>query len=234
MYAAGRRGKQWRKVKPVHTLDLVVLAVEWGSGRRRGWLSNLHMGALDADGVPVMVGKTFKGMTDETARVADGALPRPRDAIATTTSCSSVPSRWSRSRSTARRRRPAIPAAWRCASRGCGATARQGPRRGRLARRRPGPPPPRPPLNTAAARTRLRSGRHRPRRVPSSAPLPNSTPYGPARAPSHSEFGEGGRPVRGGRRPDRGRRLRSRRPARRPRRRRLGWSTSAPEPGPPR
>jgi DNA ligase-1 len=65
-YAAGRRGKQWRKVKPVHTLDLVVLAVEWGSGRRRGWLSNIHMGALDADGVPVMVGKTFKGMTDET------------------------------------------------------------------------------------------------------------------------------------------------------------------------
>ena len=66
VYAAGRRGKQWRKVKPVHTLDLVVLAVEWGSGRRRGWLSNIHMGALDADGVPVMVGKTFKGMTDET------------------------------------------------------------------------------------------------------------------------------------------------------------------------
>ena len=67
-YAAGRRGKQWRKVKPVHTLDLVVLAVEWGSGRRRGWLSNIHMGALDADGTPVMVGKTFKGMTDETLK----------------------------------------------------------------------------------------------------------------------------------------------------------------------
>jgi DNA ligase-1 len=64
-YAAGRRGKSWRKVKPVHTLDLVVLAVEWGSGRRRGWLSNLHLGALDADGTPVMVGKTFKGLTDE-------------------------------------------------------------------------------------------------------------------------------------------------------------------------
>lgn len=65
-YAAGRRGKQWRKVKPVHTLDLVVLAVEWGSGRRRGWLSNLHLGALDpASGQPVMVGKTFKGLTDE-------------------------------------------------------------------------------------------------------------------------------------------------------------------------
>jgi DNA ligase-1 len=64
-YDAGRRGKAWRKIKPVHTLDLVVLAVEWGSGRRRGWLSNLHLGALDDDGTPVMVGKTFKGLTDE-------------------------------------------------------------------------------------------------------------------------------------------------------------------------
>lgn len=64
-YAAGRRGRAWRKVKPVHTLDLVVLAVEWGSGRRRGVLSNLHLGALGPDGVPVMVGKTFKGLTDE-------------------------------------------------------------------------------------------------------------------------------------------------------------------------
>lgn len=68
-YAAGRRGKQWRKVKPVRTLDLVVLAVEWGSGRRTGWLSNLHLGALDdrpdAPAPFVMLGKTFKGMTDE-------------------------------------------------------------------------------------------------------------------------------------------------------------------------
>lgn len=64
-YAAGRRGKQWRKIKPVHTLDLVVIAVEWGSGRRRGWLSNLHLGALDPSSrQPVMVGKTFKGLTD--------------------------------------------------------------------------------------------------------------------------------------------------------------------------
>ena len=53
------------KVKPVKTLDLVVLAVEWGSGRRQGWLSNLHLGARDPDGGFVMVGKTFKGMTDE-------------------------------------------------------------------------------------------------------------------------------------------------------------------------
>ena len=64
-YAAGRRGAAWRKIKPVHTLDLVVLAVEWGSGRRRGLLSNLHLGALDDTGTPVMVGKTFKGLTDE-------------------------------------------------------------------------------------------------------------------------------------------------------------------------
>ncbi len=64
-YEAGRRGKSWRKVKPVHTLDLVVLAVEWGSGRRQGWLSNLHLGARGADGQMVMVGKTFKGLTDE-------------------------------------------------------------------------------------------------------------------------------------------------------------------------
>jgi DNA ligase-1 len=65
-YAAGRRGAGWIKVKPRHTLDLVVLAVEWGHGRRRGWLSNLHLGARDADtGGFVMLGKTFKGLTDE-------------------------------------------------------------------------------------------------------------------------------------------------------------------------
>ncbi len=66
-YEAGRRGKAWRKVKPVHTFDLVVLAAEWGSGRRRGWLSNIHLGARDGDEF-VMVGKTFKGMTDEMLR----------------------------------------------------------------------------------------------------------------------------------------------------------------------
>jgi DNA ligase-1 len=64
-YEAGRRGAAWRKVKPSHTLDLVVLAVEWGSGRRKGWLSNLHLGARDPDGGFVMLGKTFKGLTDE-------------------------------------------------------------------------------------------------------------------------------------------------------------------------
>ncbi len=66
VYAAGRRGRSWQKIKPVHTFDLVVLAAEWGSGRRRGWLSNIHLGARDpAGGPPIMVGKTFKGMTDE-------------------------------------------------------------------------------------------------------------------------------------------------------------------------
>jgi ATP-dependent DNA ligase I len=65
-YAAGRRGAGWIKVKPRHTLDLVVLAVEWGHGRRQGWLSNLHLGARDPEtGGWVMLGKTFKGLTDE-------------------------------------------------------------------------------------------------------------------------------------------------------------------------
>jgi len=70
-YAAGRRGSSWVKVKPVHTYDLVVLAVEWGSGRRHGMLSNIHLGARDPEGEFVepggfvMVGKTFKGLTDK-------------------------------------------------------------------------------------------------------------------------------------------------------------------------
>ena len=71
-YEAGRRGSSWRKVKPVYTFDLVVLAVEWGHGRRVGWLSNLHLGARSTDPDDtasfVMVGKTFKGLTDELLR----------------------------------------------------------------------------------------------------------------------------------------------------------------------
>jgi len=69
-YDAGRRGAGWLKVKPVHTLDLVVLAVEWGSGRRKGWLSNIHLGARNPEDPKsfVMVGKTFKGMTDDILR----------------------------------------------------------------------------------------------------------------------------------------------------------------------
>jgi DNA ligase-1 len=64
-YDAGSRGAAWLKIKQVHRLDLIVLAAEWGSGRRRGWLSNLHLGARDPSGGFVMLGKTFKGMTDE-------------------------------------------------------------------------------------------------------------------------------------------------------------------------
>jgi len=83
-YGAGRRGGDWIKVKPRHTLDLVVLAAEWGHGRRHGWLSNLHLGARDpATGGMVMLGKTFKGLTDallawQTARLLELAdPPRP-------------------------------------------------------------------------------------------------------------------------------------------------------------
>jgi DNA ligase-1 len=66
-YEAGRRGAGWLKLKPAPTLDLVVLAAEWGNGRRKGWLSNLHLGARDPEtGTFVMLGKTFKGLTDET------------------------------------------------------------------------------------------------------------------------------------------------------------------------
>ena len=80
-YAAGRRGKSWLKVKPVLTFDLVVLAAEWGYGRRSGLLSNLHLGARDPDGRfggPggfVMVGKTFKGLTDATLRWQTAHFP---------------------------------------------------------------------------------------------------------------------------------------------------------------
>ncbi|WP_053851907.1 ATP-dependent DNA ligase [Streptomyces sp. NRRL B-24085] len=78
-YSAGRRGASWLKVKPVHTLDLVVLAAEWGHGRRTGRLSNLHLGARTADGGYAMLGKTFKGMTDamlawQTERLQELAL----------------------------------------------------------------------------------------------------------------------------------------------------------------
>ncbi|MHC4305414.1 MAG: ATP-dependent DNA ligase [Planctomycetota bacterium] len=74
-YEAGARGASWLKVKRTHTLDLVVLAAEWGHGRRRGWLSNLHLGARDpATGGFVMLGKTFKGMTDDTLEWQTGRL----------------------------------------------------------------------------------------------------------------------------------------------------------------
>jgi DNA ligase-1 len=65
-YVAGQRGFHWLKIKPAKTLDLVILAAEWGHGRRKGWLSNLHLGARDPEsGQFIMLGKTFKGLTDE-------------------------------------------------------------------------------------------------------------------------------------------------------------------------
>ena len=88
-YGAGRRGSEWIKVKPRHTLDLLVLAAEWGHGRRQGWLSNLHLGARDpATGGTVMLGKTFKGLTDalltwQTERLLDLADPPPDRASGT-------------------------------------------------------------------------------------------------------------------------------------------------------
>jgi DNA ligase-1 len=78
----GRRGAGWVKVKPVHTLDLVILAVERGNGRRSGWLSNIHLGARDPqgrfgpEGGFVMLGKTFKGLTDDMLRWQSAELPR--------------------------------------------------------------------------------------------------------------------------------------------------------------
>ena len=84
-YLAGKRGAAWKKIKPVHTLDLVVLAAEWGHGRRTGWLSNLHLGARDGEEF-VMLGKTFKGMTDEmlrwqTKRLLELELRRTRHTV---------------------------------------------------------------------------------------------------------------------------------------------------------
>lgn len=74
-YEAGRRGQSWLKLKQAHTLDLLVLAAEWGSGRRKGWLSNLHLGAIDvSSGQPVMLGKTFKGLTDQLLKWQTEAL----------------------------------------------------------------------------------------------------------------------------------------------------------------
>ena len=113
-YLAGRRGQGWLKIKAVHTLDLVVLAAEWGSGRRRASCSNLHLGARDPEsGGLVMVGKTFKGLTDDAAEPDRGVPPRERGAMTRRSICG--PNSWWRSRSTMCRRARNIPAGWLCA-----------------------------------------------------------------------------------------------------------------------
>ena len=125
MYAAGRRGGAWRKVKPVRTYDLVVLGAEWGHGRRQGWLSNLHLGARDPrTGEFVMVGKTFKGMTDELLRWQTETLLERRDEPPRDRGDGASRARRSRLRSTASRPRPATRAGSRSGSRGSSATGR--------------------------------------------------------------------------------------------------------------
>ena len=121
-YEAGRRGAGWLKVKPVHTLDLVVLAAEWGHGRRHGVLSNLHLGARDPDGRLRHAGKDVQGDDRRDAGLADRAPARARVRAARVTSSTSAPSWSSRSPSTASRRARAIPAVSLCGSRGSSAT----------------------------------------------------------------------------------------------------------------
>ena len=119
------------EAQAAHTLDLVVLAVEWGSGRRKGWLSNLHLGARDAEsGGFVMLGKTFKGLTDEMLRWQTETLARARGRDATAGSCTCGPSSSSRSPSATSRNRRTTRRASRCASRASSAIGRtSGPRR---------------------------------------------------------------------------------------------------------
>ena len=138
-YAAGRRGSAWQKVKPVHTLDLVVLGAEWGYGRRTGKLSNIHLGARDPDGgEPVMVGKTFKGMTDELLEWQTRTFPEHARAQPDWGVRAAAGAR----RRDRRRRRPAqhpLPRRRRPAVRPRAALpAGQDARRGRHDRRRPG------------------------------------------------------------------------------------------------
>ncbi len=116
-YEAGRRGAGWLKVKVAHTLDLVVLAAEWGHGRRQGKLSNLHLGARDPEsGGYVMLGKTFKGMTDKMLAWQTEHLLGLESGTRGSRRCTCARSSSSRSRSTACRRAPAIRAGWRSGS----------------------------------------------------------------------------------------------------------------------
>ena len=119
----GPAGRAWQKVKPVHTLDLVVLGAEWGYGRRTGTLSNIHLGARDPDGgEPIMVGKTFKGMTDALLAWQTETFPQYARERSAATRCCCAPSWWWRSSSTACSAAPATPAASRCGSPGSCAT----------------------------------------------------------------------------------------------------------------
>ncbi len=129
-YAAGRRGSAWLKVKRAHTLDLVVLAAEWGSGRRTGTLSNLHLGARDEErGGFVMLGKTFKGLTDELLAWQTAGTAGPGTRAGGTRSCSCGPNWWWRSPSTRFRRVRSIRVGWRFALPASAATARTRSRR---------------------------------------------------------------------------------------------------------
>ncbi len=117
-YEAGRRGSTWRKVKPVRTLDLVVIAAEWGHGRRQGWLSNLHLAArADDDSGFVMVARPSRVSLTQSWRVRPPSCSSGRR-VAKASRCSSDPSWWSRSPSTACSARPATRVALRCVSPG--------------------------------------------------------------------------------------------------------------------
>ena len=123
-YEPGARSAAWLKVKRIHTLDLVVLAAEWGHGRRRGWLSNLHLGAIDpASGQFVMLGKTFKGMTDAMLAWQTEELLEATKSRATTGPSACARSWWSRSPSTICRPVRATREGSRCALRASRATA---------------------------------------------------------------------------------------------------------------
>ncbi len=136
-YEAGRRGFSWLKVKPAHTLDLVILAAEWGHGRRHGWLSNLHLGARDPEnGGFVMLGKTFKGLTDERLAWQTARSSRSWRWVPTAGPSTSAPSWSSRSPSATSRRARNTPAAWPSASPASSATARTRRRRRRIRSRR--------------------------------------------------------------------------------------------------
>lgn len=188
-YAAGRRGSEWLKVKPVHTLDLVVLAAEWGHGRRRGFLSNLHLGARGGAGW-AMLGKTFKGLTDallapQTERLL--ALEERRDShtvhvrpeLVVEIACDGV--------QLSTRYASGSP----CASPASSATGRTSP-------------PPRPTRSTRCARWRLRAERSRPRRGCCRGRGTRPSGVGAALRPLHPDRARARpRMPRGGRRPRR-------------------------------